>query len=85
MIGDAPLSSAVSVFFTPREKGYQSSKVDLRSQTATLNTPGMFGIYAPLAGSSALGDVDETQLVAYDDYFGEERPQYPSRGALEMQ
>jgi hypothetical protein len=45
----------------------------------------MFGIYAPLAGSSALGDVDETQLVAYDDYFGEERPQYPSRGALEMQ
>lgn len=85
MIGDAPLSSAVSVFFTPREKGYQSSKVDLRSQTATLNTPGMFDIYAPLAGSSALGDVDETQLVAYDDYFGEERPQYPSRGALEMQ
>ncbi|UAB91734.1 PKD domain-containing protein (plasmid) [Ruegeria sp. SCSIO 43209] len=83
MIGDAPLSSSVNVFFTPRERGYQSSTVDLRAQTATLNTPGMFDTYAPLPGSSALGDADETQPIAYDDFFGNQRPQYPSRGAQE--
>ncbi len=83
MLDDAPLSSSVNHFFSSREKGYRSSTADFRSQTATLNKPGMFDFYAPLSGSSALGDADETQPMAYDDFFGNQRPQYPSRGALE--
>ncbi len=83
MLDDAPLASSVNRFFSPRERGYQTSTVDLRDQTATLDTPGMFDIYAPLPGSAALGDA-LNDPVAYDDFFGNERPQYPSRGALEM-
>lgn len=83
MTADAPLASRDNTFFLARERGYQTSTVDLRDQTATLNTPGMFDLYAPLPGSAALGDAIQ-EPAAYDDFFGNPRPQYPSRGALEM-
>jgi hypothetical protein len=43
---------------------------------------GVTASFAPLLGSSALGDA-VVGRVAHDDFFGSTRPQYPSRGAFE--
>ncbi len=78
--GDAPLATSPAMW-VPREKGYRTSSVPLQSQTAT--PPGITATYAPLSGSDAIGDA-LAGPVARDDFDGDVRPQYPSRGAFEM-
>lgn len=80
---DAPLAQTDNLW-APYELGYQTGLSDFRSTTATSTAIGMIATYAPLTGSAALGDADETALLAYDDFYGNQRPQYPSRGAFEM-
>lgn len=71
--------------YTPYELGYiDENNTTLLTQYATL--PGQVSSFAPLSGSSAIGAADtaEPTLFAYDDFFGNTRPVYPSQGALEM-
>ncbi len=75
---DGPLDTRV--LFTPREPGYKDSKTPL--QTAYATPAQAAASYAPLDGSEALGAA-VTGFVAYDDFEGVVRPQYPSRGAWE--
>jgi len=77
--GDAPLNS--TALWAPLFKGYKDSTTALETQYAT--PADTVATYAPMAGSAALGDA-LNDPVAYDDFYGEQRPQYPSRGALEM-
>lgn len=77
---DGPVLTA-PVLWTPRERGYHSKAVPLQPQTAT--PPDTVVPYSPLEDSDALGDARQDP-VAYDDFYGNRRPQYPSRGALEM-
>ena len=75
---DGPLDMTQA--FMPTELGYKDSDTPLQSAYAT--PPSSVAIYAPLPESEALGDA-MNGAVAYDDFYGNERPQYPSRGALE--
>jgi len=61
--------------------GYQDTDTPLQTQFAT---PASTIVAAyPLSSSDALGDAIN-EPVAFDDLFGNPRPQYPSRGATEM-
>lgn len=76
---DAPLS--MEVLWPARYIGYQDTNTPLQSQYAT---PASTVVAAyPLNTSEALGDAINDP-VAFDDLFGNPRPQYPSRGASEM-
>lgn len=79
-ISDGPLDS--TPFFTPSELGYKDDAIDLLSAYAT--NPADVWSGSPLIGSAALGDTNDTLPFAYDDFLGNPRPQYPSRGAFEM-
>jgi hypothetical protein len=76
---DGPLST--EVLWPMRYIGYQDSDTPLQSQYETPDTTVVSA--APLSGSEALGDA-VNEPVAFDDLFGNPRPQYPSRGATEM-
>jgi len=52
-------------------------------QTQWANPADTLASFAPLLGSAALGDADNDP-VAHDDFYGNSRPQYPSRGAFEI-
>jgi hypothetical protein len=53
-------------------------------QTEYANPPEAGALFAPLAGSPAIGDADPNEApVALDDFFGRLRGSDPSRGALE--
>lgn len=76
----APLDSAI--LWAPRDKGYISELHPiLLSQYAT--PANSVATFAPLTGSAALGAA-LNEPAAYDDFYGNQRPQYPSPGALEM-
>jgi hypothetical protein len=76
---DAPLS--MNVLWPTRYIGYQDTDTPLQSQYAT---PASTVVAAyPLSSSEALGDAIN-EPVAFDDLYGNPRPQYPSRGATEM-
>ena len=75
---DGPLDR--TVMFTPRELGYKDRDTPLQRAYATPEDSA--GIFVPLEGSDALGDALNGP-VAYDDFAGNVRPQYPSRGAWE--
>jgi len=76
---DGPLST--EVLWPMRYIGYQDSDTPLQSQYETPDTTVVSA--APLGTSEALGDAIN-EPVAFDDLFGNPRPQYPSRGATEM-
>lgn len=76
---DAPVEST-TVLWIPREDGYRSYVQPLMPETATPHDT--VASYRPQTGSAALGDALNGD-VSYDDFFGNERPQYPSRGAQE--
>jgi len=78
-IADGPLS--MNVLWPTRYVGYQDTDTPLQRQYETPDTTVVSA--APLSGSEALGDAIN-EPVAFDDLFGNPRPQYPSRGALEM-
>ncbi len=80
MTVDAPLEIS-KILWTPREAGYRSSVLGLQKHTATPRN--VVASYAPMKGSAALGDA-LSGPVAYDDFYGNPRPHYPSRGAFEM-
>ena len=67
--------------FTPTEPGYKDNVTALQTAYATPASSVWSG--APQTVSEALGDA-LNDPVAYDDFYGKPRPQYPSRGALEM-
>lgn len=78
-VADAPLST--QVLWSARYIGYQDTDTPLQTQFAT---PASTIVAAyPLSSSDALGDAIN-EPVAFDDLFGNPRPQYPSRGATEM-
>jgi hypothetical protein len=79
IIGDAPLS--VEGLWDARYAGYVDP--DTPRVTATITPNDTPALYRPTTGSDALGDAINGP-VAFDDFFGNPRPQYPSRGALEM-
>ncbi|MEM9433523.1 MAG: PKD domain-containing protein [Pseudomonadota bacterium] len=70
-----------TVLWTPRYNGYDDFLTPARPQYATpANTVATYGA---AAGSSALGAAT-SGLAAYDDLYGNPRPQLPSRGATEI-
>ena len=76
---DAPLH--VTPLWDARYLGYVDPDTPRDAATRTpIDTP---ALYQPAATSDALGDA-LNEPVAFDDFFGNPRPQYPSRGALEM-
>lgn len=79
IVGDAPLQDS-PVLWAPRERGYISSAHAHQPQTATPRD--VVATYAPRPGSPALGNA-LNGLVAFDDFYGNPRPAYPSRGAFE--
>lgn len=76
---DGPVETSPALW-TARDIGYRSRTTSLISSTAT--PPETAASFRPQIGSDALGDALNGD-VAYDDFFGNVRPQYPSRGALE--
>lgn len=69
-----------SVLWLPRYTHYED---DNTARDETKATPdSTISLYRPLPGSSVLGDA-LNGTVSHDDFFGNVRPQYPSRGALE--
>ena len=76
---DAPLIA--ETLWSPRYAGYVDP--DTPRITATITPASTPALYRPGPGSDALGDAINGP-VAFDDFFGNPRPQYPSRGALEM-
>lgn len=82
--GDMPLD--LTPIWTPRYDGYLGSTVSPKN-LAVATPPASVATYAPLAGSAALGAAgDDTSAhdLAFDDFYGDPRPQYRSRGAFEM-
>ena len=76
---DAPLD--ITPLWEPRGLDYRDTANGTIANTATpTNAP---AIYRPTSGSDALGDA-LNEPVAFDDFFGNPRPQYPSRGAFEI-
>ncbi len=70
-----------TVLWSPR---YTHYKDDDTPRDNTKATPGdTVALYRPMLGSDALGDA-LADPTTYDDFFGNPRPQYPSRGALEV-
>jgi hypothetical protein len=81
MTADGPLETS-PVLWTPREAGYQTRRQGLIVSTATAHDT--VATFRPQAGSDALGDALNGD-VAYDDFLGNQRPQYAARGARETQ
>lgn len=70
-----------TVLWTPRYTHYED---DNTSRDNTRATPAdSISLYRPQIGSPVLGDALNGS-VAYDDFFGNVRPQYPSLGAFEV-
>lgn len=81
VVASAPLDVS-TILFTPRYDGYVSAAISAKD--TSLATPAnTVATYAPLAGSSALGNA-LNEPAAYDDFYGQQRPQYPSSGAFEQ-
>jgi len=68
--------------FTPRNDGYRTDASTKDTSCATPTT-GSTPLMRPDTGSAAIGDALNGP-VAYYDFSGNQRPQYPSRGAFEM-
>jgi hypothetical protein len=75
---DAPLDA--TVIWAPRYTHYQDHDTPRNSAVATPDDT--IALYMPMEGSAALGDAIKGE-VAFDDFFGNKRPVYPSRGAFE--
>lgn len=76
--GDGPFDAPV--LWPPRYTHYQD---DDTARDSSKGTPDdTVALYRPTGSSAALGDAINGE-VAYDDFFGNMRPQYPSRGAFE--
>jgi hypothetical protein len=76
---DGPLQTVA--LWNARYLGYSDPSTPRDPATRTpVDTP---ALYRPTSTSDALGDA-LNEPVAFDDFFGNPRPQYPSRGALEM-
>lgn len=69
-----------TVLWAPRYTHYEDD--DTPRDTTRATPTDTIALYAPLIGSDVLGEALNGQ-VAHDDFFGNARPQYPSRGALE--
>lgn len=77
---DAPLDG--TVLWPPRYTHYEDDDTPRNDAVAT---PGdTISLYRPQEGSAALGDAINGE-VALDDFFGNKRPVYPSRGAFEAE
>lgn len=75
---DAPFDT--SVLWAPRYTHYQDDNTPRDNSKGTPSNT--IALYQPTGDSAALGDAINGE-VAYDDFFGNMRPQYPSRGAFE--
>lgn len=78
LIADGPLDQ--TVLFAPRYTHYEDD--DTPRDTTKATPADTIALYQPLEGSAALGDALRGE-VAFDDFFGNPRPVYPSRGAFE--
>ena len=85
----SPLGDDTNVF-TPRELGYQTSTVDLRSSTFTKTTAGNTDLFDPETGQADIGAAS-SGLVSYRDFRGLTRStvlsgltrSVPSKGHIE--
>lgn len=75
---DAPLGR--TVLWEPRYTHYQDDDTPRNDAVAT--PADTIALFEPLEGSAAIGDA-LTGEVALDDFCGDKRPMYPSRGAFE--
>lgn len=70
-----------TVLWSPRYTHYADDNTPRDNSKATPENT--IATYGPQIGSDVLGDA-LSGTVAYDDFLGNIRPQYPSRGALEI-